>query len=267
MDDNVFRKQVNASGYPFQLRVHHEVKTSYGKDHNWFPICQEHRWQNSLSGTEGFIDLVLLRSIHEYLSLYIVVECKRVSGGCWVFLNPRSDHQQRSTDHALVTKRQQNKSLSPIWEKIHFEPVSSTSSFCTVPGQGNKDTPMLERVSGELLDSLESIATEQLNVGQQPSQVSQTLTAIYLPVIVTNTQLVVCQFQPSEVDLSEGKLTDDRGEFESVPFIRFQKNFTTRYTTATVPMSLAETNRENEKTIFVVHAPRLRDFLRQCNLD
>ena len=265
MDDNVFRKQVNASGFPFQLRVEHEIRASYDK-HGWLPLAQEHRWVNTMSGTEGFIDLVLEKTIPPYLFWYMVIECKRIRGGSWVFLNPRSPHQQRYSAHALVTNRQHNKPVSTIWVKADFTPESPVSSFCTVPGQGDRDTPMLERISGELLDSLESLATKQLNIGPEVSQAFPEVKAIYVPVIVTNTELVICKFEPSEIDLSEGILTGKSGEFQSVPFIRFQKSFTTRYTTATVPMSLRETNKENERTILVVHAPRLPDFLRQWGL-
>lgn len=42
MEDKVFRNQVNASGFPFQLRVEHEIETTYPK-HKWRLIAAEHR--------------------------------------------------------------------------------------------------------------------------------------------------------------------------------------------------------------------------------
>jgi len=265
IDENIFRKQVNDSGFPFQLRVEDEVTASYNT-HKWRPIPQEHRWVNTLSGTEGFIDLILEKTVANNI-WYMVIECKRVRGGSWVFLHPRNHHQRGYAAHALVTHHQHDKPASIVWARADFTPESPVSSFCTVPGQSDKDTPMLERVAGKLLDSLESLATEQLNIGPKVSQSFPEFKAVYIPVIVTNTELTVCEFDPNEVDLSEGVLSDRSGDFQSVLFIRFQKSFTTRYTTTAVPMSLKETNKENERTTLVVHAPQLSDFLRLWGID
>jgi hypothetical protein len=126
---------------------------------------------------------------------------------------------------------------------------------------------MLERICYELLDSVESLSEEQMSTEPELSQHYPEHKAVYVPVVVTNTELVVCHFEPQEVDLSEGVLEDSHGEFESVPFVRFQKNFTTRFATSRVPMSLEEVNKENQRTVFVVHSPSLPDFLRLWGVD
>lgn len=259
MDELSFRKQVNASGFPFQIRVAHEVRTTYDT-HKWIPVPGEHRWVNDLSGAEGFIDLILSKTAQPGLTWwYIVIECKRVRGGSWVFLNTRSD-QKAYDAHVLLTCRQ-HESVPPKWIKADLTPASPVSFFCTVPGQADKDTPMLERVAGELLDSLESLAQEQLSVGPEPSPDYPERRAVYIPVIVTNTELVVCYFEPTEVSLSEGILQNGSGNFDTVPFIRFQKSLSTRFTTGKIPMNLKEVNKEDERTVFIVHALSLPDFL------
>jgi hypothetical protein len=74
--DHTWRDQVNASGFPFQIRVAEEVRASI-KVHAWNVIVPEHRWVNRDDKTDGFIDLVLQKNIGN-LSCHMVIECKRV---------------------------------------------------------------------------------------------------------------------------------------------------------------------------------------------
>lgn len=259
MDENTLRKQINASGFPFQLRVENEVRASQ-QTHGWHPIAGEHQWVNPGSGAGGFIDLILRREIDPWTSWYMVIECKRTRGGRWVFLS-QAECRERNDAHALLTLRQPDESVSSVWVREKFMPATRVSSFCAVPGQADKQTPMLERISAELLDSLESLAEEELAMGRKPPQGDRAVRAVYMPVVVTNTQLVACQFEPAEVNLQEGVLEDSSGQFESVPFIRFQKSLATRFATNKVPMNLKEANTESQRTILVVHAPSLPHFL------
>lgn len=266
MNEHTLRKQVNASGFPFQIRVKHEIKASY-KRHGWLPVAPEHRWANTYSGTEGFIDLILRKGISPLHSeWYMVIECKRARGGNWVFLKSHTDNEVYDA-HVLLARRMYSETTSPLWIRCSPAPMSSVSSFCTVPGQGDRGIPMLERISTELLDSVESLAEKQMSVDPALSENWPETKAFYIPVIVTNTELVVCQFEPEAVDLSEGVLKDDSGTFQTVPFIRFQKSFITRFATRNVPMSLQEANKENKRTILVVHAPSLPDFLQRWDFD
>jgi hypothetical protein len=102
----------------------------------------------------------------------------------------------------------------------------------------------------------------QMSREQEPLE----LKAFYFPVIVTNRELFVCEFDPSDVDISEGALQERAGEFKPVPFIRFQKSFTTRYTTPNLVTSLQDANKQSQRTVLIVSASQLPEFLRQWNL-
>ncbi len=264
MDDNTFRKQVNASGFPFQLRVERLIIDT-SNEHNWRPSAQEHPWINFESKREGFIDLILEKGINREIVWYMIVECKRTRGdGKWIFLNPY-ESMEKFDAYVLLAEREQNKKTSPLWLKTQPSPAMISSSFCTVPGQSDKNTPMLERISAELLDSVESLAEAQLNVEPLepiPGFHVQWNRAVYIPVIVTNTELVVHQFNPTDVDLSEGIIPSEVGEFKTVPFVRFQKSMSTRFTTDKIPMSLREANLESQRTVIIVHAPSFPQLLR-----
>jgi hypothetical protein len=85
MDDKQLLSIVNASGFPFQLRVQQVIRESQSQ-HMWGVISAEHRWAIPEENREGFIDLVLEAWPRRMMSVRMVLECKRVRGGCWVFL-------------------------------------------------------------------------------------------------------------------------------------------------------------------------------------
>jgi hypothetical protein len=70
-------KQINRSGFPFQLRIEHEIRTTQS-NHGWLVTSRDHPWRKPDSESSGFIDLVLNREDLPYDRL--VIECKRVRG-------------------------------------------------------------------------------------------------------------------------------------------------------------------------------------------
>lgn len=79
-------KQINRSGFPFQLAVEHEIRVTESK-HHWDVASREHPWTNE--GQTGFIDLVL--QYNEIRTARLVIECKRIKAEDarqlkWVFL-------------------------------------------------------------------------------------------------------------------------------------------------------------------------------------
>ena len=83
-------KQINRSGYPFQLRVEQQV-VSTRSDHGWSVASREHPWAVPDAGSSGFIDIVLQ---HDHFVTYrLVLECKRIKADDgrqlnWHFLVP-----------------------------------------------------------------------------------------------------------------------------------------------------------------------------------
>ena len=144
-------------------------------------------------------------------------------------------------------------------------PYSPESAFCVVRGQSDKDKPMLERLSTNLLRSLECFASEELDL--TISEYSKQ--KIYIPIIVTTANLEVFYFNPEEVDIQTGEFLSDQlydGQFQSTPFIRFRKSLTTTLSStqnSRKSQTIAEVNRENERTIFVINATELSNILKQ----
>ncbi len=252
-------KLINASGFLFQLRVAHEIEQSAGQ-HGYRIAAREHRWINPVSGDDGFIYLVL-----ENGRLRLVVECKRVLDGTWVFLVPNTDRADTTRARAGWTHEGVDRSQLGGWHDFWVEPKSQEALFCQLRGQNERDKPMLERVAGTLLHAVEAIASEELGYGRSDNT-SRERIKFYVPVIVTNARLEMCRFSPSEVDINSGQLPDGHVTFQTVPFIRFRKPLTTTLNPRMPPQDLMQANMAQERTVFVVNVAALPEFLRACTI-
>jgi hypothetical protein len=266
MDESGLRKQVNASGFPFQIRVKHEVEAS-GTRHSWRVEAWEHRWIHLESHEEGFIDLILAKT-QNIGTFYMVIECKRATGGKWIFLHPGDMGATRETC-ILLNQRDPEGETHQKWIQEDCYPESVVSAFCAVPGQSDRSKPMLERIADNLLASVESLADEELSVTSsvvtQPAYRTGAHIpfSAYIPGIVTNSELAVFHFEPTKVDLGSGMVENDGGVFKSVPFVRFRKSLTTSLPSEEEAHNLKEANKQSQRTIFVVHAPELPEFLNE----
>jgi len=247
---------VNASGFLFQLRVEQEIKAMEAfRSGNLELIAREHRWVDPVDGTEGFIDVILKSGIG-----HMVVECKRVTDATWVFLIPDGrDGMLRA--RLLWTSLTQDGAKIAEWHDFSLTPPSPEATFCIVRGQGERDTPMLERVSSLLLRSLESLANEEIN---RQAQTTRQQLSIYYPIIITNATLQVCRFNASSVDTSTGRLDD--AAFEEVPFVRFRKNLSSTLTSRGSQFTLQTVNLENERTVFVINAGHLTTIMQEWDV-
>jgi hypothetical protein len=255
--DNSLLDIVNASGFLFQLRVEHEIQASRDK-HKWKIVAREHRWVDRESGAEGFIDLVLGASRYR-----MAVECKRVRDANWVFLAQEGSLDTVEKARLLWTYRGDSLQAMAAWDDLRAHPQSVESPFCMVRGQGEKDTSMLERLSGILLRSLEALAQQELQLPPQHSFVNH---HVYIPLIVTTAELRVCRFSLEEIDLETGQLAEDKAEFQTVSFLRFRKGLATNLAPKEPPNNLEQANQQSERTIFIVQAKKLSSFLQQFEL-
>jgi hypothetical protein len=243
-------KLANASGFLLQLGLEHAIRATRS-EHSWSVISREHPWASRQSGPEGFIDLVLRGWI-----VIGVVECKRTRGGSWLFLVPNGSEAKRKMSRTLwVAGTQDGRSVSG-WDDIEHLPPSYVSSFCIARGSGENDRPLLERLCATLLCSVDALAEEEISILQRENGRWQ---RFYLPMIVTTAELLVCRFGLHEVDISKG--TIDSGVFETVPFIRFQKAFSTSAPPGFKPTDLATAAAAHERTVLVIQAEQFADFL------
>lgn len=120
-----------------------------------------------------------------------------------------------------------------------------------------------------MIDSAECVADEESRLREQklatPSGSYIPKDTWFVPTLVTNAELRVCLFDPKDVNLDRGELATSDAEFESVPFIRFRKSIGSRYDTSEpAGVDLQKSNLRRERSLFVVQALHLAQFLRLC---
>jgi len=252
---------LNETGYPLQIHLEELIKDTY-KRHFWHVLVNEHRWINGEKKDDGYIDFVLYR---DQSKLRLVVECKRIKEGSWNFLLPTETEQiiNELKFRALSIDR---KTAKYSFNDLGIKPESLVSSFCVMETKGEKDTRTLEKLSGELLLSIEYLQIDETDLLNDLQKGADRYQYVYIPIIVTTAKLQTVKFIPSTVDIKSGNLTDSKKE--PVEFIRFQKNLATHLNIEKTPeiYSLQELNQAYDRTIFVVQAESFIRFLTNLKL-
>lgn len=237
---------VNASGFPFQLASFEQIRELKTR---WLPALPEHPWHHPETGRDGYIDFVLNNQRDSTQRL--VIECKRQRGDArWYFLGLR---ENTFAVRHIVTKPE---FPSPLAADGEFTPSTDEAEFCVLPGESSSRRPTLERLAGELLQSVEALAAEELVVDRGLAYFR------YLPIVLTNARLFICRADLSTVSLATGEFGAN-AQFEEVPFMRFRKTLWAQSAEST-ERSVEGIRRERERTVFVVSSVALADFLQRA---
>jgi len=242
---------LNNSGFLFQLRVEEEVKAG-SERHDWIVAAREHPWNHEKSARSGFADLVLTDSKGSRL----VVECKRSRQAHWYFIVPAETKPiaRRTPLYWVHDVPSHGQRLG--WGAIKVDPTTYEAAFCIVRGSGENDEPLLERMGSPLLECVEAVAREEVlhlrGTGQFHVQ-------LYAPVIVTNATLHVVHCDLPRVSLATGEI--ESAETTEVPYLRFRKAMSHRFGWPTRVATLREIAESRQRTLFVVNAASLTEFL------
>jgi hypothetical protein len=259
------RKLVNASGFAFQLRIAEEIRSM--EHEAWQVVAQEHPWKDAETQNEGFIDIVVGQNTNYDLHR-MIIECKRTRDADWVFLLPDTSSAIRGSLLRCMWVSTYPETLHDATgtrsghHNFYVAPDSYISQFCVVRGSGEGQMPMLENLSRSVLESLECFAREEMVLWLRGNHSQR---RYYVPIIVTNARLSVCKFKVGSISLVDGEIPD--GEFEDVPYIRFNKSLTTVINTAEAqPRSISEANRYRHRTVLIVQASRFTELMRDWHL-
>lgn len=265
-------RQLNRSGFPFQLRVEHEIRSTF-KEHHWSVASREHPWTSPDGSGSGFIDIVLQH--HEFPTFRLIIECKRIKADDarqlrWLFLIPELDAGPTNLASCFEVAGQGAKDDSSwedlrAWDNVRVTPGSLQSEFCILHSDEGRRQTILESLAGEVLESIEGLAEEEVNVEKSqragPLGRSPRVRLFVFPAIVTNAELAVCRFDPAGIKLKDGTLDPDDVEIETVPFIRFRKSLATGFPEGKF-YYLEPANKARERTIFVVNSSSVTEFLK-----
>jgi hypothetical protein len=254
-------KSINESGYPLQIAIANAVRSGTGS-HGWRVLYEEHSWRDDERA--GYIDLVLE---HENLQAVLVIECKRLSDTKWEFLNSEGNANPRRFARARLVIRDGGtvRATYPLWADVAADPSTPAASFCVTPKKngGVKVDP----IASELIAATEALERQEYGYLNRRGVDS---TRFYFAAIVTTAPLSICTFDPSKIALADGKIPEE-ARLVPVNVVRYTKQLSTKPTLG-VPVGShgqeAKTlTRAKERTVFVIRAEALDNFLSTFNVD
>lgn len=235
-------KLLNSSGFAFQLGVEANVRNGH-ECRALARIIREHPWFHENRNESGFVDLIIEKEVGRF-----VVECKRTTEAKWLFLDPgpRDAETPRAKLHWQC--RLDGKNIVKDWSDIGVHPPSPEVQFCNVRGGGENRQSMLDRIGFELIAATEAVASKEMSL--LPG--GDLFHYYYVPVIVTNAELLVGKFNPETLDLDSGKI--DSAEFSKANSVRYRKSLAVSSVEGNGPSTLSEANEGAERTVFIVRA-------------
>jgi len=266
--DEQLRNLVNTSGFPLQLRLEQEVRSGDAQG-KWEILSRELPWEDE-AGAARFIDMVL--GYRYAPATRLVVEAKRRNDGRWVFLRSATDGFETTARGAWFGRKKENPAggrhvnMTGGYKDLEVEPKTPESEFCIVGcKKGKKGGPMLEAVAGECVVAAEALAVQEAVLDDPPASDGA---IVYVPVIVTNVELFVCDLDPRQVDLATGGI-DDSAVFTAVDVVRFRKTLSAgdlalvrgEMLEFDPSESLAKHVEGKVRTVFVVRASAFAKFL------
>lgn len=264
--DKEYLSLINKSGFPYQLRIEHEIRTTRS-EHRWSIASHEHPWQIPVGGgADGYIDLVLEHD--RDTANRLVIECKRVAPRNghpvqWLFLIPENEPKEKTMASCLEVQS----SLPPVmtypaqpfnhpWETVDVTMPSLEAEFCIMP----KDEPLLEARCSQLLESVEGLGEEEARIARSSKLNSYRL--FIFPVLVTTAKIRVCFIDPGQINIADGNLSGL--STREVSFIRFRKSMATSFPDGKFD-NLRQAHSARERTVFIVNGESIVEFLKAFN--
>lgn len=229
-----------ASGFPFQTAVARLVHTSVA---DWSLSEQEFPFRDE-DGSDKFLDVVA----HHPL-MYAMIECKRTLKETYTFLQPGgADHDVISTRCLALEIPAAPAALDLFSTEWSFKPKSQKAAFCVVGGNTSGNKRLLEDDAQLLVRATDAFARHHLK--RFPRRAEGQSPIPYIPILATTAELFIAEYEYADITMEAGqfdKPPTDR--ITKVPWVRFTKTFTSAGADL------------GERTVFVVHAHSLREFL------
>jgi hypothetical protein len=251
---------VNKSGFPLQIALAHEVRASTMR-HSWRVMYEEHAWRSG--DGSGFVDIVLENAA---LSAVLLIECKRLHDTRCVFLPPYNSADPLGGRAKAYVARREGGSMRrgyPAWIDTQLILRPPEVAYCVVGknvGKSNERT--IEPIAAELVAAAEAVEHEER---QFYLDLSPPERRCYFTAIVTTAQLEVCSFDPAKISLADGTIPAGAA-VEPANVVRFRKQLSfqppvNHTPTVSFPNEAARLASEKERTVFVIRAKYLTEFL------
>lgn len=255
IDAQKLAEAINRSGFPLQLGLKMLADTCPG----WRASLTEHPWHDPISGSDKFIDLVLRTVSGDLINL--VVECKRARSTQWLFI--RESVQSGHSNNRLSVRVRLNGIASEgifinDWMDVQFVPGSAEANFCVVRAQDARE--LLEKTASEIVRATAALADQEVAL----QSVQRPIRKIYVPVIVSNATMYICDADWQKINLETGEV--DFSAIEPVDFVRFRKSFGVPDLRDKAGEDIGEVTERSAHSVIVVQAAAFLDFLTNWNL-
>jgi hypothetical protein len=234
-----------ASGFPFQTAIEEIAR----RDSTVVVEATEWPWRDETA--DCFLDLVISR-----MFLHLVIECKKTSKDKWVFLRPRSTDETVQSRCAYMSRIPEIPTEFQVFcADTAIGPGSPQSEFCVaMTSASGGDRRLLEKDAQKLVRGTNAFARNYALDRQNRSYETSGFHDVFLPVIVTNAELFVADYDPKSIDLETGQfVTRDAAAIRRASFVRFRKCFTSGHDL-------------EPRTVLVVTAPAFPKILRTFEL-
>jgi hypothetical protein len=245
---------VEKSGFPFQLAVLRELR-HLGEKHSWPVVATE------VPVGEKFADIVLQRP-----GLLGVIEAKRVEGEKWYFLVPAG--ASSNVSRCRIEWHNPRAAKLPLMAAISIN-NPATRVFCSECNmvEGSYESSVAVLPKGKSAHSLEQLSDDLLSTTHELGDMfalkyDKKHPTYLIPVVVTNADLLVCEYDPGSLDINLGRLGE--ADFRLVDFVRFRKTLVSRASNDyewDQQMTLEDWTSDRERTVFVVSPSGLDHFL------
>ena len=157
-------------------------------------------------------------------------------------------------DGRVIGKHRTEGTWTSEWLDANFIPGSPEANFCHIRKQGGTQRDdMLEKACAELLTATEALARQELIL------YSQDQPPIYVPVIVSNARMFICDGNWDEMNPATGEV--GFCAIKPVPFVRFRKSFSAPDVQTGDAADAEAFAERSARTVVVVQASSLPDFL------
>jgi hypothetical protein len=251
-----FKSLVNASAYLQRLAVEEEFR-KFCSQREMEYVTHDRPWKEETLKKEGFIDIVAGYGIVRF-----VVECKHPRSGGWIFLIHDNKQETQRTRCHWVSYRNSSEDISGF-DDFEIEPKSLESDACIIDSESDNGRTQIGHTADNLLASAEHFAMEEL-LFLHNKQWKLSWPLVFIPVIVTTAHLYACVVDRRKISLTNAAVSEDN--FQSVPMIRYRRNFSAKLISDHKPQSVAEAIKNRERSIIVMNTSHLSELLSQWNL-
>lgn len=261
------------SGLPFQRAINNLIRTINGYRTNYEVPFTFPATNGPLLGVQSSIDIIGFYCLHDKYLPCLFIECKRSYKDykSWVVLGKKKigkilgiarsrkkDQQGSYTYNTFYEHINMDSIETDLFRGEHIVEINEKSENINPSSHDTAQKALLQANHG--LKAISSGTTYE-NI-LEAAGVEKEMIQLFIPVVVTNAELLVLDFDKHQADLSNGFLDIDSAELTAVPWLVYNYDPPDYLLIrGQIDPEKAETEVNNRRDTFIVNSNHLQDFL------